>query len=483
MGIALRGDARRNMKRVAVIGAGPAGLAAAYRLAQGGVPVVVFEGSNRVGGLSASLELWGQTVDLGPHRFFSTDGRVTGLWKEVVGEEFAWVERLTRIHYRGRFFDYPLRAGNALEGLGLWTAGVCVLSYLWAQVAPEKDESTFENWVKNRFGARLYEIFFRTYSERLWGIRCDELDADFAAQRIKKFSLFEAVRAALVGSGGRHLTLVDRFAYPLAGTGSVYRKMAERIVEMGGEVRLGAAVSGVEMVAGGGAIVRTGVGEAEGEEFDHVISSMPLTDLVRGLKPPPEIEACLEKLRYRNTVLVYLEVAGAGLFPDQWVYVHSPELAMGRVTNFRNWAPTICGKSPNTIVCLEYWCNDEDALWREAEGDLIARAGREMEATGLTRGAAILQGKVIRLRRSYPVYRRGYREYLGPVEQFVAGFPQLTAIGRYGSFKYNNQDHSLLMGVLAAENLLAGAGHDLWTVNTGEEYQESGRVKETGLTS
>jgi protoporphyrinogen oxidase len=469
--------------RVGIIGAGPAGITAAYQLSKAGVQVEVFEAGAHVGGLSRTIDLWGQKVDLGPHRFFSQDPRVNDVWLEVVGRDYRMVDRLTRIYYQDRFFHYPLKPANALWNMGLAKAVRCMASYVHERIRPsfpaDRNE-TFESWVIGRFGTQLFEMFFKSYSEKLWGIPCDQLDADFAAQRIKKFSLAEAIKAALGFGKDRHKTLVDQFAYPTGGTGMVYERMAERVAENGGGVHLNTPVRrlihhdkqvhGLEMVDG------------RIEPFDHVISTMPLTLLVRGLGDlPPEVEEGVQQLRFRNTILVYLNVDNADLFKDQWLYIHSPELGMGRVTNFRNWAPELYGDSPNSILALEYWCYDEDPLWRADDAKLIDLAAREIRATGLVGSANIRAGQVQRIRRCYPVYARGYKNHLQPVIDHVRQYHNLQAIGRYGAFKYNNQDHSILMGVLAAENIVAGCQHDLWAVNTDSDYQESATIKKSGL--
>ncbi len=371
--------------RVSVIGAGPAGITAAMRLAQGGAQVVVHEAGDRVGGLARSLDLWGHRVDLGPHRFFSTDARVNRLWLDVVGRDYRMVNRLTRIHYRGRFFQYPLQPVDALRNLGVVDASRCLASYLQERIAPSCDpalDRSFESWVVNRFGRRLFEIFFRSYSEKLWGISCQDLDADFAAQRIKKFSLGEAVKSALrPGKTSLHATLVDRFAYPLAGTGSVYERMADCVRALGGEVRL---QSPVRRVLRDGSRVR-GLELVDGHEetCDHVISTMPLTLLVRGLgEIPPDVRASVDRLRFRNTVLVYLHVDARDLFPDQWIYIHSDHLRMGRVTNFRNWVPELHGDRQSTVLAAEYWCYEQDALWTATDDKIIADAEAELRRPG-----------------------------------------------------------------------------------------------------
>jgi protoporphyrinogen oxidase len=468
--------------RIGIIGAGPAGMTAAYELLKAGAEVDLYESGAQVGGMARSLALWGQTVDLGPHRFFSRDTRVNRLWLEVAGNDYDMVGRLTRILYKGTFFHYPLRPFNALVNLGLVEASRCLASYGRARFgrAPSGADASFEEWVVGRFGRRLFEIFFKTYSEKLWGIPCSELDADFAAQRIRNFSLGEAVKTAFGADASRHKTLVDQFAYPHGGNGSIYQRMANRCRAMGGRIHLQTEVARVAAVAGRA----TGLVLADGtcHPFDHIVSSMPLTALVRGLADvPADVAAAAARLRYRNTILVYLRVQGDNLFRDNWLYVHSPGLATGRITNFRNWTPHICGGQPDTILALEYWCNREDAIWQASDEYLLELAGRDIRAAGLLGGRALLEGRVLRLDKSYPVYARGFKAPLGVVAGHLRQIGNLTVIGRYGAFKYNNQDHSILMGLLAAQNIMAGAQHDLWTINTDYEYQESSTITRTGL--
>ena len=470
--------------RVAVVGAGPAGITAAYQLAKRGVQVAVFEASPAVGGMARTISLWGQKVDIGPHRFFSSDARVNRLWLEVLGNDYAMVDRLTRIYYRRRFFYYPLQPVNALWNMGVVEAARCVLSYLKEKASPSyaaDDNRTFESWVVGRFGRRLFELFFKSYSEKLWGLPCDRLDADFAAQRIKKFSLAEAVKSALGLGKSEHKTLVDRFAYPLGGTGTVYQRMAEKTQQRGGVIHLNCPVERV--VHEDRKVTGLQCSDGSFRPFDHVISTMPLTLLVRGLGTlPAEVDAAVDALRYRNTIIVYLHLPAKDLFPDQWLYIHSPDLLMGRLTNFRNWVPELYGDAQTTILALEYWCYDEDELWAEPDQGLIERATREVHATGLVGSTGASDGHVLRIRSCYPVYARGYKQHLAPIVAFLNTFQGLTPIGRYGAFKYNNQDHSILMGILAAANILDNQRHDLWAVNTDyDSYQESAVITATGL--
>ncbi|MCP5113878.1 MAG: NAD(P)-binding protein, partial [bacterium] len=469
-------------RRVAVIGAGPAGVTAAYELAKNGVHVDLFEAAPQVGGLAKTIELWDQRVDLGPHRFFSSDARVNRLWLEVAGGDYQMVGRLTRLLYNNRFFYYPLKPGNAFWNLGPTEAARCGLSYLKQKARPIQPDGSFEDWVVTAFGRRLFEVFFQTYSEKLWGISSKELDADFAAQRIKKLSLYEAVKNAFLGSGGRkHKTLVDRFAYPNQGTGVVYERMAQRVDEGGNRVWLSRPVR--KVVAIGGTVLGIETENGDFESYSDVVSTMPLTLLVDRLpEAPASVRNHAAHLKFRNTILVYLRVDADNLFPDNWLYVHSPDIRAGRITNFRNWSKDIRGDQKATILSLEYWSNDEDEMWNWEDRELIDLARREMRQTGLTGTAAISAGHVYRIHRCYPVYSRGYREHLGPVEEYLSTIQGLSVIGRYGAFKYNNQDHSILMGILAAKNIIEASASDLWEINTDyEDYQESGIITEAGL--
>lgn len=471
----------KKIKKIAVIGAGPAGLTAAYELAKSGHNVEVFETSDAVGGMAKTINLWGQLVDLGPHRFFSSDTRVNKLWLEVIGKKYSMVNRLTRIYYKKTFFDYPLKAFNALFGLGVFQSTLCVLSYVKSKIFPIKNETTFEAWVTNRFGERLFSIFFKSYSEKLWGILCKDLDADFAAQRIKKLSLFEAIKAAIFKSGGsKHKTLVDEFAYPDLGAGAIYDEMAKKIIKMGGKINFKCPVKSVQPKNKKN-LPKLKLENGKERNFDHIISSMPITLLVDRMEAPSSIKAHAKKLKFRNTLLVYLQVDSKSPFPDQWIYVHSSDLKTGRITNFRNWVPSILKKQKETILCLEYWCYDHDELWSMQPKDLIDLATKEIYKTTLVPKNTVLKGHVIRVPKCYPVYATGYQKHLKPVENFLSSQKGLSVIGRYGAFKYNNQDHSILMGILASENIAKNTNHDLWEINTDYEYQESSKITATGL--
>lgn len=461
------------MKRIAIIGAGPAGATAAFKLAQDGHEVTVFESGSRAGGLSQSIPLWGQTVDLGPHRFFTANEDVNRLWFSVVGNAYRSVDRLTRVFYKDRFYYYPLRPFNVLANLGPVESVRCLGSYAAAIARQKATTDDFESWVTARFGSRLYRTFFKTYSEKLWGIPCSELSADFAAQRIRKLSLYEAVKNSIIGSSGRqHETLVDHFVYPKGGTGWVYEQMVKSIRDHRGTVHFDTPVAHLGKSVDDSWTVQTDRTEYCG--FDSVVSSMPVTTLISSVDNVPDsVHRAAQALPYRNTILVFLRVAAQELFPDQWLYIHSPELQVGRITNFRNWVPELYGSSDDSILCCEYWCNSSDPIWTGTNADWEQRASREVAATGLVDQHLVKDVSVIRIERSYPVYSRGYHGNLDIIKSFMNSCDGLWAVGRNGTFKYNNQDDSILMGMMAAREISEGRPQDIWGVTTDfETYRE-----------
>lgn len=462
--------------KIGIIGAGPAGLTTAYLLTKRGYEVHVFEASDKVGGLSKTIELWGQKVDLGPHRFFSNDERILNLWLEIVGNDYRMVNRLTRVYYSGKFFYYPLKPLETFLKLGLWDGTKAIFSYLKEKVYPTKEDGSFERWVVRRFGLKLYQLFFKTYSEKLWGIPGTQLDKDFAAQRIKKLTFFAAIWDGLIKrNSNNHGTLLDRFAYPKEGTGMVYERMSDFVSSNGGKVFLQTKATSLRILGKEGIVIGTDSGEDN--QYQHVVSSMPLTQLIMQLPEiPPKVAHAAKELKFRNTILVYLLVDQQHIFPDNWIYVHDPKLSVGRITNFSNWIPEINGESQNTILCMEYWANHGEELWACTDGKLEALAKKEIVETGLVAEACISTGYVYRLPNCYPVYNMGYKDHLAPIISYLKQISSLTVIGRYGSFKYNNQDHSILMGILGAENIADGGKHDLWKVNTDYGvYQEKGK--------
>jgi protoporphyrinogen oxidase len=467
--------------RTIVCGAGPAGLTAAYLLAKQGHPVTVLESDDVVGGISRTAEYKGFRFDIGGHRFFTKIRPVEELWEELLGDEFIDVPRLSRIHYGGKYFDYPLKAANALAGLGPWNAALIVVSYLKARLRPHPVEENFEQWVSNRFGHRLYEIFFKTYTEKVWGIACTEIRAEWAAQRIQGLSLARAILAAtsLTKRPTGITTLIHSFRYPRLGPGQMWEACRDRIVELGGQILHRHRVRTVEVE--GGRVVAMRAATPDGErrfEGEHFVSTMPVRSLVRALAPaaPPEVLAAGEGLRYRDFVVVALILDAEDLFPDNWVYIHTPGVRVGRIQNFNNWSAAMVPERGRTCLGMEYFCFKGDGLWGSTDEELIALASRELAALGLAPGARVVDGTVLRVPKAYPIYDAAYRGHLDTVRSHVDPIPNLHAVGRNGMHKYNNQDHSMLTAMLAVQTM-HGAEHDLWAVNTDYEYHEEQRVQ------
>ena len=469
-------------RRCTIIGAGPAGLTAAYQLARRGVDVTVLEADDQVGGISRTVVRDGYRFDMGGHRFFTKIPDVEALWDEWLGDGMIRVPRLSRIHYRGRFFDYPLKAGNALRGLGVFRAVRMVLSYAWARLFPSKEEETFEQWVTNRFGRALYETFFKTYTEKVWGMPCAEIRAEWAAQRIQNLSLGKAILGALPlqRRSDDIKSLIEEFRYPRLGPGQMWEVVARRVEELGGRILLGHRAVGFRRSGARVAAVEAdGPGGRVTLEADHVISTMPLRALVRafGDEAPETARRGGEGLRYRDFLVVALILDDEPLFPDNWVYVHSPEVNVGRIQNFNNWSRAMVPEEGRTCLGMEYFCFEGDGLWTSSDGALVERATRELRRLGLDGGAAVVRGHVVRMPKAYPVYDEAYREHLVAVRGFVDDLENLQVAGRNGMHKYNNQDHSMLTAMLAVENIF-GDHHDLWSVNSDLEYHEEMRVPE-----
>jgi protoporphyrinogen oxidase len=468
--------------RVVVIGAGPAGLTAAYQLVKAGVTPVVLEADDVVGGISRTVERDGWRFDIGGHRFFTKVPEVEALWHEILDDgSFLLRPRMSRIFYRGRLFDYPLKAGNALRGLGVVEAVRCVLSYLWARVRPPKDQTNFEGWVTARFGRRLYGIFFKTYTEKVWGVPATEIQADWAAQRIKNLSLLTAVWRAVVPSRGSRkdvTSLIEEFQYPKHGPGMMWERCRDLVVRGGGEVRMRTSVVGIEHSGGRAvAVVCERDGVRERIECDHVVSSMPIGLLLRAMKPLPadDVVHAASRLRHRDFLTVALVVPESASFPDNWIYVHEPHVRLGRVQNFRSWSPFMV-KPGYTCLGLEYFVNEGDDLWSLADDALVKLATDEIETLGLVAPGTVSAGYVVRMPKAYPVYDEEYVANVAVLRSWLAAMaPNVHPVGRNGMHRYNNSDHSMLTAMLAVENILTGAGHDLWAVNVEEEYHEEAR--------
>lgn len=471
-------------KKILVLGAGPAGLTAAYNLSKNkSLEVQLIEISDQVGGMARSFNLFNQIVDVGPHRFFSSDPRVNSLWLEVVERDYKMVNRTTRIYYDNKFFNYPLKAFNALWNLGIWETILCLGSYFYAKILPQKNINNFESWVISRFGSRLYSIFFKDYTEKLWGISCTKLGIEFAEQRIKKFSLWEAIVSLFPHGKNKHKTLVDQFAYPLGGNGFVYTKMAKIFEANGGILSLQTHAKKISYIKNE---QKYHVELSNGQliESDEIISTMPITNFISIFEPSTdEIKKHATKLTFRNTLIVYLNIKKNHLFKDQWLYIQDNMSVCGRITNFKNWVPEITvGNEGNTVLALEYWCFEQDAIWQASEDELRNIAIKDLKNCRFIEDEMDIIGfKSLKIPKCYPIYFGDYKVHLEAIIEFFKQFPGLQLIGRYGSFKYNNQDHSILMGILAAQNITEDAQHNLWDINTDYEYQESSTITETGL--
>ncbi len=462
-----------------IVGAGPAGLTAAYELSKAGLPSVVLEKDEVVGGISRTVNYKGYHFDIGGHRFFTKVKAVDEMWHEVLANgQFLRRSRLSRIYYNKKFFYYPLRATNALLGLGIWNSALIFLSYLRAQVFPERREDTFDQWISNRFGKRLYRIFFKTYTEKVWGIPCDQIMAEWAAQRIKGLSLLAAVKSALIqkqqSKGDVIKTLIDAFDYPKLGPGMMWETVKGIVEERGSEIRLKTGVEKILYEEGRVRALEVTVdGKPEIIEGTHFISTMPIRELIQKFEPPapPEVLKAAEALNYRDFLTVALIVNKRELFPDNWIYIHDAEVKVGRIQNFKNWSPEMVPDPEKTCLGLEYFCFEGDGLWTMPDLDLVELGKKELGILGLVDPADVVDGSVVRMPKAYPVYDGGYAESLRVVREFLNGIPNLQLVGRNGMHKYNNQDHSMLTAMLAVKNIL-GANYDLWQVNAEQEYHE-----------
>jgi len=471
---------------VVCIGAGPAGLTAAYLLSRRGVGVTVLEADPQyVGGISRTATYKGFSFDIGGHRFFSKSAEVERLWDEILDEGFLERPRKSRIYYKRKLFDYPLKAQDALSKLGAWEAVLCVLSYLKAGAWPIHNPKNFEEWVVNKFGRRLFDTFFKTYTEKVWGMKCSEISADWAAQRIKGLSLLQAVWRSLVPQrtgtpkGKLVKTLIDRFRYPERGPGMLWEAAARKIQAAGGEVSLGQRVVALGRGRGGEGWTVT-ARDAEGllreVRCDHVISTMPIRELLPALSPRP-VEGALaaaDRLRYRDFLTVALVIKDRDQFDDNWIYIHDPEVKVGRIQNFKSWSPAMVPDPELNCFGLEYFCFEGDDLWESSDADLVKLATEELLKLGLARPDDVVDGTVVRQPKAYPVYDDSYEANIEAIRgELDARYPGLHLVGRNGMHKYNNQDHAMMTAMLTVENIVAGHRvYDVWRVNQDAEYHE-----------
>ena len=471
-----------NYHRVVIIGAGPAGLTAGYELARNGYQAEILEADSRyVGGLARTVEYRGFRFDIGGHRFFSKNREIEALWTELLGTRMRDCSRLSRVYYRGRFFKYPLEPLDALRNLGPVEALRSLISYLRVQRQAPVHIKSFEDWVVSAFGRRLYEIFFKTYTEKVWGIPCSQISADWAAQRIRGLSLVSVMRSLLrvpSPNGAVIKTLVDHFRYPASGPGEMWEKAAHVIEEAGGAVRMGQPVR--EIHRKDGRIVAVTSESCDGPRThrgDSFVSTMPLAELIAGLNPPaPEaVLASARGLRYRDFITVALIIDQAELFPDNWIYIHDPGVRVGRIQNFKNWSAEMVPDPRFTVLGLEYFCSEDDTLWSSSDEQLIAIAKDELATLGLADKSKVVDGAVVRQPKAYPLYDHDYRANVAKVREFLAiEAPNLQVAGRNGMHKYNNQDHSMLTAMTVVDGLCAGSVDKpaLWKINTEQDYQE-----------
>jgi protoporphyrinogen oxidase len=468
-------------KKVAIIGAGPAGLTAAYLLGKAGQDVMVFEKDPQyVGGISRTESYKGYHFDIGGHRFFSKSKEVEDFWTEILGNEMLERPRSSRIFYNKKFFSYPLAAFEALMKLGIWESFLCVTSYLKAKVFPVKDPKNFEDWVTNQFGKRLFNIFFKTYTEKVWGIPCKEISADWAAQRIKGLSLSSAIWNALFKPSGKQSkgevikTLIDSFRYPKQGPGMMWEECVVKSKALGVKIEMDIAVNKIEKLDGKWK-VHTSKRVEEG--FDYVVSSAPMRELIPNILPTMSTASltAASKLGYRDFLTVVLICKDADAFSDNWIYIHEPNVKVGRIQNFKSWSPFMVPDPNMACYGLEYFCFEGDGLWTSSNEDLIALGTKEIHQIGLTQPSSIVDGYVVRQPKAYPVYDQEYKGHLEVIRQELKNYDGLYLVGRNGMHKYNNQDHSMMTAMLAAKNIIADKPlFDVWDVNEDAEYHEGG---------
>ncbi len=473
---------------VVIVGAGPAGLTAGYLLTKQGKSVAIIEKDKTyVGGISRTVKHEGYRFDIGGHRFFSKSQQVVDLWNEILPDDFIQRPRMSRIYYEGKFYSYPLRAFEALWNLGFWRSTLCMLSYLHYKLFPIGEVKSFEDWTTNQFGQKLYSIFFKTYTEKVWGMPCNEMSADWAAQRIKGLSLWGAVVDGLKRSLGLNKrpndgqavkTLLETFRYPRLGPGMMWEAARDKIIKSGhGKILMGHALKQLASDGEGG--WRLSAQGPQGETViaaKHAISSAPMRELARRTHPLPDTTAQASDLKYRDFLTVALMIKSEDLFPDNWIYIHDSKVKVGRVQNFRSWSPEMVPNPDVACVGLEYFCFEGDGLWSMADDDLVELAKSEMGILGLVDPAKVIGGAVVRQEKAYPVYDENYAANVDAMRhELEAKYPTLYLVGRNGMHRYNNQDHAMMTAMLSVENILAGQRiYDTWCVNEDAEYHEAG---------
>lgn len=466
---------------ILIIGAGPAGLTAAYELMKLGRRSILVEKDSVVGGISRTVKYNGYHFDIGGHRFFTKVLRVHKMWEEVLGEDFIKRPRLSHVYYKRKFFLYPIKPIDVVKKLGFLESLLAGLSYLKAKIVPRRTEESFEDYIVNNFGERLYRTFFKSYTEKVWGIPCMEIKAEWAAQRIKGLSVASLIATALFGNRGNKVkSLIEEFYYPKLGPGQMWEKTLERVLASGlTEVYFNTTVR--ELRHREGDIYEVQISTPEGEKtipVAGVISSIPIAELFRLCNPPmPEVALeAASALSYRDFISVALMLKRVDLFDDNWIYIHEPGVQVGRIQNFNNWSPYMTPNNTTTCIGLEYFCFSTDPIWSMDDQKLLALAGDELERIGLARRNEIVDGAVVRMAKTYPVYNDAYAGAMPVVREAFGLFKNLYPVGRNGMHRYNNQDHAMLTAMLAVENLVSDAGHNLWEVNVERVYHEEQSV-------
>ncbi len=418
----------------------------------------------------------------------ATKNREKSVDVAIIGaDDFIQRPRMSRIYYEGKFYSYPLRAFEALWNLGIIRSALCMASFAKAQVFPNKQVKSFEDWTVNQFGWKLYSIFFKTYTEKVWGMPCDEMSADWAAQRIKGLSLWGAVVDGLKRSLGLNKkpndgqevkTLLETFRYPRQGPGMMWDAARDKMVATGkGEVLMGHALK--QLASDGKQGWRLTATHDGGEvtiRAKHAISSAPMRELAARLHPLPATSIEAKQLRYRDFLTVALKIKAEDLFPDNWIYIHDSKVKVGRIQNFRSWSPEMVPDESVACVGLEYFCFEGDGLWSMADNDLIELATRELAQLGLVSAEQVIGGAVVRQEKAYPVYDEDYASHVAAMRaELEERHPTLHLVGRNGMHRYNNQDHAMMTAMLTVENIIAGTrGYDTWCVNEDAEYHEAG---------
>ena len=460
---------------VVIIGAGPAGLSAGYELCNSKKKVLVLEKKYQVGGLAETKVFGDYRYDIGPHRFFTKNEEVYNLFIKMLGDDAVKVNRKTRILFKNSYFDYPLSPVNALFGLGIFESIQIGFSYIFARIKSYLRLSrieNFEDWVVDKFGRKLFNNFFKNYTEKVWGIDCKLIGKDWAAQRIKGLSLSTAIKFAIFpNSKKRPKTLIDVFYYPRLGAGMLWEKFEEHLNANGVPVVKNSFVKNVQEMEDKQVLTYIDKNQEKIISADHILFSNPLLDFIKFYKTtvPEKVISAAKNLEYRNHISVHITV-DKKLFDDNWIYIHSPTLKMARIADFTNFS-TEMSKEGEYPLTLEYFCFEEDKIWSQDNSEIIAFGLKELQSI-FNEEFSVIHSDVSRNPKAYPVIKTGYEKDINIIKNWLATKENLTAIGRSGMFKYNNQDHAMATGIYAVRNLLGEGNYDPWEVNVDGEYHE-----------